>query len=75
MINTSNKYYLFFKFLLDLFNFLKEYVSKYKKPIDSIKRKICFLKSMGFLKDKAKTLEDIWNNAQYISKDKIEIER
>ena len=29
---------------------------------------------MGFLKNKAKTLEDIWNNAQYIIKDKIEID-
>ena len=29
---------------------------------------------MGFLKNKAKTLEDIWNNAQYIIKDNIEIE-
>ena len=29
---------------------------------------------MSFLKNKAKTLEDIWNNAQYIIKDKIEIE-
>ena len=28
---------------------------------------------MGFLKNKAKTLEDIWNNAQYIINDKIEI--
>ena len=28
---------------------------------------------MSFLKNKAKTLEDIWNNAQYIIKDKIEI--
>ena len=28
---------------------------------------------MGFLKNKAKTLEDIWNDAQYIIKDKIEI--
>ena len=28
---------------------------------------------MGFLKNKAKTLEDIWNNAQYIIKDSIEI--
>ena len=28
---------------------------------------------MVFLKNKAKTLEDIWNNAQYIIKDKIEI--
>ena len=28
---------------------------------------------MNFLKNKAKTLEDIWNNSQYIIKDKIEI--
>ena len=28
---------------------------------------------MGFLRNKAKTLEDIWNNAQYIINDKIEI--
>ena len=31
------------------------------------------LKSMSFLKNKAKTLEDIWNNAQYIINYKIEI--
>jgi glutamyl-tRNA synthetase len=28
---------------------------------------------MNFLKNKAKTLEDIWNNAQYIIKDTVEI--
>ena len=56
----------------DLFNFFKEYVSKYKKPINQAKENI-LLKSMGFLKNKAKTLEDIWNNAQYIINDKIEI--
>jgi glutamyl-tRNA synthetase len=28
---------------------------------------------MGFLRNKAKTLEDIWNNAQYIIKDTVEI--
>ena len=56
----------------DLFNFFKEYVSKYKKPIDQAKENI-LLKSMGFLKNKAKTLEDIWNNAQYIINDKIEV--
>ena len=56
----------------DLFNFLKEYVSKYKKPIDQSKEAV-LLKSMSFLKNKAKTLEDVWNNSQYIVKDKIEI--
>ena len=56
----------------DLFNFFKEYISKYKKTIDQSKENI-LLKSMGFLKNKAKTLEDIWNNAQYIINDKLEI--
>ena len=56
----------------DLFNFFKEYVWKYKKPINQAKENV-LLKSMGFLKNKAKTLEDIWNNAQYIINDKIEI--
>ena len=57
----------------NLFNFFKEYISKYKKPIDQAKENM-LLKSMGFLKNKAKTLEDIWNNAQYIINDKIEID-
>jgi len=56
----------------DLFKFLKEYVSLYKKTIDQSKEAI-LIKSMGFLKNKAKTLEDIWNNAQYIINEKIEI--
>ena len=56
----------------NLFNFFKEYVSKYKKPINLSKEAI-LLKSMSFLKNKAKTLEDIWTNSQYIINDKIEI--
>jgi len=56
----------------DLFKFFKEYVSKYKTSIDQSKEAI-LVKSMSFLKNKAKTLEDIWNNAQYIIKDKVEI--
>ena len=56
----------------DLFNFFKVYVSKYKKPINQSKENM-LLKSMSFLKNKAKTLEDIWNNAQYIINNKIEI--
>ena len=56
----------------DLFKFFKEYVSKYKTGIDQSKEAI-LIKSMGFLKNKAKTLEDIWNNAQYIIKDAVEI--
>jgi len=56
----------------DLFKFFKEYVSKYKTGIDQSKEAI-LVKSMGFLKNKAKTLEDIWNNAQYILKDAVGI--
>ena len=56
----------------ELFKFFKEYVSKYKSSIDSQKEPT-LMKSIGFLKNKAKTLEDIWNNAQYIIKDNIKI--
>ncbi|MFL2889374.1 MAG: glutamate--tRNA ligase [Pelagibacteraceae bacterium] len=56
----------------ELFKFFKEYVSKYKSTIDSKKEPV-LINSMSFLKNKAKTLEDIWNNAQYIIKDSIEI--
>ena len=38
-----------------------------------IKKEAIILKSLNFLKNKAKTLEDIWNNSQYIINDKIEI--
>ena len=56
----------------ELFKFFKEYISKYKSVIDE-KKEPSLIKSIGFLKNKAKTLEDIWNNSQYIIKDSIEI--
>ena len=56
----------------DLFQLFKEYVSKYKKPFDTSKDAILG-KCMGFLKNKAKTLEDIFNNAQYIINDEVKI--
>jgi len=56
----------------ELFNHLKNYVSKYKKPLSQVKEKT-ILNSLSFLKNKAKTLEDIWKNSQYILNDKIEI--
>ena len=57
----------------DLFKLFKEYVSKYKKPFDPSKDSI-LIKCIGFLKNKAKTLEDIFNNAQYIIKDEVKID-
>ena len=56
----------------DLFSFFKAYVSKYKKPLEPSKDAV-LLKSMSFLKNKAKTLEDIFKNAQYLINDDIEI--
>ena len=55
----------------DLLNHLKKYCEIYKDKIDSKSEKI--KKSLNFLKNKAKTLEDIYNNSQYLIKDKINI--
>ena len=55
----------------DLYDQLKNFCESYKDKINSKEEKI--KKSLGFLKNKAKTLEDIYNNAQYIIKDKIQI--
>ena len=53
----------------DLFDHLIKYFESYKDKIDNKGKKI--KKCLSFLKNKAKTLEDIYNNAQYIIKDKI----
>ncbi len=55
-----------------LFKFLKIYSQKYKKSIDTSKEET-LIKSINFLKNKAKTLEDIYKNSEYILKDNIEI--
>ena len=55
-----------------LFKLFKEYVSKYKKPFNVSKDSI-LIKCMNFLKNKAKTLEDIFNNSQYIINDEVKI--
>jgi len=56
----------------ELFEFLKDYSKKFKKEIVGSKEE-ALLKSMNFLKNKAKTLEDIYKNAQYILSDTIKI--
>ena len=55
-----------------VFKLFKEYVSKYKKPFNASKDSI-LIKCMNFLKNKAKTLEDIFNNSQYIINDEVKI--
>ena len=54
----------------DLFNQLTEYCKLYKSEIKSDK-KDKIKKSLTFLKNKAKTLEDIFNNGQYIIIDEV----
>ena len=54
----------------DLFNQLTEYCKLYKSEIKSDK-KDNIKKSLTFLKNKAKTLEDIFNNGQYIIVDEV----
>ncbi len=54
----------------DLFNQLIEYCKLYKSEIKSDK-KDKIKKSLTFLKNKAKTLEDIFNNSQYVTLDEV----
>ena len=54
----------------NLFNQLIEYCKSHKNEINSDK-KDKIKKSLTFLKNKAKTLEDIFNNGQYIIRDQI----
>ena len=54
----------------ELFKHLKQYCSLYKKEINTLKEEK-IKKSLTFLKNKAKTLEDIYNNAKYIVEDQV----
>jgi glutamyl-tRNA synthetase len=54
----------------NLFSNLKTYCEIYKKKIDN-KFDDSLIKSLHFLKNKAKTLSDIYDNAQYIMKNQI----
>ena len=71
-ILSLNEYYIKNVDEKELYKLLKNYCHQFKKEIDKSKEKI-ILESMNFLKNKAKTLEDIYKNAQYILNDKIEI--
>ena len=58
----------------DLFNQLCKYCELYKSEIKSDK-KDKIKKSLTFLKNKAKTLEDIFNNGQYIMVDEVNFDQ
>ena len=57
----------------DLFDFLKTYCEAFKEKIPDLAQKK-IKNSLHFLKNKAKTLEDIYKNSKFLIDDKIEIE-
>ena len=69
-ILSMNEYYIKNIDEDDLFDHLVEYCRLHKSEIKS-EKKDKIKKSLTFLKNKAKTLEDIYNNGQYILLDKI----
>jgi len=71
-ILSINEHYIKHMNEKELFNFLKIYSQKFKKSIDASKEN-SLIKSINFLKNKAKTLEDIYQNSQYILQDNIKI--
>ena len=70
-ILSMNEHYIKNMLEDELFDHLAKYCRDYKDKIDNKSEKV--KKSLSFLKNKAKTLEDIYNNAQYLIKDKINI--
>jgi glutamyl-tRNA synthetase len=69
-ILSMNEYYIKNMDEKDLFNQFIEYCKLFKDEITSDK-KDKIKKSLTFLKNKAKTLEDIFNNGQYIIVDEV----
>ena len=69
-IYSMNEHYIKHIDENDLFTQLAEYCKLFKNEIKSDK-KDKIKKSLTFLKNKAKTLEDIFNNAQYILTDEV----
>ena len=58
----------------ELFKLLKIHSEKFGKNIDKSKED-SIIRSISFLKNKAKTLDDIYKNAQYILQENIEISK
>ena len=71
-ILSLNEHYIKHTDEKELFKLLQIYCKDFKKNIDESKKET-LIKSIKFLKNKAKTLEDIYKNAQYILNDNIKI--
>jgi len=71
-ILSLNEYYIKHMDEKKLFELFKIFSQKFRKSIDPSKEK-SILKSINFLKNKAKTLDDIYCNSEYILQDDIKI--
>ena len=69
-ILSMNEYYIKNSNENTLYEKLREYCDKYKDKIKEDKENT-IKNSLKFLKNKAKTLEDIFNNSKYILNDKV----
>ena len=69
-ILSMNEYYIKNSNENTLYEKLREYCDKYKDKINEDKENT-IKNSLNFLKNKAKTLEDIFNNSKYILNDKV----
>ena len=58
----------------DLFNFLIKYCETFKEKIPDLAQKK-IKNSLHFLKNKSKTLEDIYKNSKFLINDKVQIEK
>ena len=58
----------------DLFNFLITYCETFKEKLPDLAQKK-IKNSLHFLKNKAKTLEDIYKNSKFLINDKVQIEK
>ena len=71
-ILSLNEHYIKHMDEKKLFELFKIFSQKFRTSVDSSKDK-SILKSMSFLKNKAKTLDDIYCNSEYILQDDIKI--
>ena len=73
-ILSMNEHYIKNKDENELFSQFAKYCENYKEKINDQKEKK-IKSSLSFLKNKAKTLEDIYNNSKYIIQDKVTINK
>ncbi len=73
-IYSMNEYYIKNIDENDLFNFLITYCETFQEKIPDLAQKKV-KNSLHFLKNKAKTLEDIYKNAKFLINDKVQIQK